>query len=313
MPRPARPRGRAAFAPGTAAALRRALCAAAWCAQLLLPAGAAAHQVGAVVPFFRGADVKGAPVSLGELVAQKRVVVFFWDYRRATSTREMNVLDGLYRSYARQGLEVLAVEGEGVGADQVVERIDKLRLIGTAPTYPVLPDPGGRIARQFGVDVTPQTFFIDRAGRIAFHLEDFRTGDEQLLETNLKVFLGIAPPPAAAPAPRPATADPADPAPPPEPEPKKEAENPRTGLLEKYRYFGNFYANKKEPAKAEEYYRKYLELEPEDAAVWLLLGEVYALQGSYDRAREAWENVLRIQPGNAEADANIRRLIRGEY
>lgn len=282
------------------------------CCIALLATGlktASAHTVGAVVPFFRGTDLKGRPANLGELIAQKRIVVFFWDFRRATSTREMNVLDRFYREYAKQGLEILGVEGEGVGRDQVVERVEKLRLIGVEMRYIVIPDPGGRIARQFRVEKTPQTFFIDGAGRIAFHLEDFRAGEEAIIEENLKVFLGIKPPKPVTKTPRPAERA-AEPTPEP---PRVPSGNPQEILLEKYRYFGNYYANRKEPKKAEEYYRKYLEIAPDDAAIWLLLGETYATQGAYDRAREAWENVLRLEPGNAEADANIRRLIRGEY
>ncbi|HEY5999008.1 MAG TPA: tetratricopeptide repeat protein, partial [bacterium] len=89
--------------------------------------------------------------------------------------------------------------------------------------------------------------------------------------------------------------------------------DPKQALLEKYLYFAGYHLNKGEPAKAEEYLRKYLELVPRDTAVWMRLGEACARQGRYDAAREAWEQVLRLEPGNAEADTAIRRLVRGEY
>jgi len=91
------------------------------------------------------------------------------------------------------------------------------------------------------------------------------------------------------------------------------AEDPTLALLEKYRYFGNYYLNLDDPAKAEEYFRKIVELAPNDTSGWLHIGEACARQRRYDQAREAWEQVLRIEPGNQEADANVRRLIRGEY
>src|SRR5512143_3377260 len=137
---------------------RLALAALVWA----LFAGTAAAAAGSitVVPFFKATDLQGRPVSLGDLVARRRVVVFFWDWRRATSTRAMQVVDRLQQTYRAKGLEVLAVEGEGTAAEQVLERVEKLRAIGVAQRYAVVPDPGGRIARQFGVASTPQIFVL---------------------------------------------------------------------------------------------------------------------------------------------------------
>ena len=279
---------------------------------LALPVTTAAAGSGDIVAFFKAQDLNGQPVSLGDLVSRRRVAVFFWDWRRATSTRAMQALDRLQELYGKQGLEVVAIEGEGTPTDLVLERVEKLRAIGTAQRYTIVPDPGGRIARQFRVEGTPQLFLLDGAGRIAFHLEGFRADDEAVLEQRVKEVLGIlAPPVAKAPA---ATA----PAPAPEavvapPRPTPPPENPAAAQLEKYRYFGNFHLNREEPAKAEEYFRKMVELAPNDASAWLHIGEACARQRRYDQAREAWEQVLRIEPGNREADTNIRRMIRGEY
>lgn len=279
----------------------------------LRPAAVAvASETGDVVPFFKSSDLQGRPVSLGNLVAGRRVAVFFWDWRRATSTRAMQVLDRLQATYARKGFEVVAVEGEGSPAEQVLERVEKLRAIGTAQRYTIVPDPGGRIARQFRVESVPQIFLLDGAGRVFFHLEGFRAEDEAALEERVKEGLGIgasSPPRAQPDPPRPAAAA-AAPAQLPE---KAPPEDPTAALLEKYRYFGSYHLNRGELEKAEEYFRKYVGLAPNDVAVWLRLGEACARQRRYDQAREAWEQVLRVEPGNREADDNIRRLIRGEY
>jgi tetratricopeptide (TPR) repeat protein len=226
----------------------------------------------------------------------------------------MQVLDRLQQEYGDRGFEVVALEGEGSDADQVRERVEKLRAIGAAQRYTIVPDPGGRIARQFQVEETPQIFLLERSGRVAFHLAGFRAQDEAALEEQVKAALGIAPPRPAAPAPE--AAQPTAPAPlePPAPRPAKApAEDPSAALLEKYRYFGNYHLNRGEPKQAEEYFRKYVDLAPNDVQVWLRIGEACARQRRYDEAREAWEQVLRLEPGNLEADANIRRLIRGEY
>lgn len=277
-------------------------------AAALSGSAATATEPGAVVPFFKAPDLEGRPVALGELVPGKRVAVFFWDWRRATSVRAMHAVDRLLQAHAQDGLVVLAVEGEGSAAEQVRDRVEKLRAIGVPLRTVVVPDPGGRIARQFRVGGTPEIFLLDGAGRVMFHLEGFRTEDEPVLDERVKEALGVVVPPA----PR-VTADPAPEAPVPAPAPAPVAADPRAALLEKYRYFGNYTLNRGEAAKAEEYFRKYVELAPDDAEAWLRIGEACVRQRRYDQAREAWEQVLRIEPGHPEADANIRRLIRGEY
>lgn len=283
-------------------------------ATAMLPAALFAAGSGEIVVFFKAKDLQGQPVSLGDLIARRKVVVFFWDWRRATSTRAMQALDRLQNLYRRQGLEVVAVEGEGSAVGQVLERVEKLRAIGTAQRYTIVPDPGGRLARQFRVESTPQVFLLDGAGRVFFHLEGFRADDEPVLEERIKAGLGIAVPlaprltPATAPQPSPEVAAAPDP-----PREKPPAEDPTLALLERYRYFGNFYLNRDDPAKAEEFFRKIVALAPNDSSAWLQIGESCARQRRYDQAREAWERVLRLEPGNREADANLRRLIRGEY
>jgi len=282
-------------------------------ATAMLPAPILAAGAGDIVVFFKAKDVRGETVSLGDLVARRRVAVLFWDWRRATSTRAMQALDRLQNLYGRQGFEVVAVEGEGGTVEQVLERVEKLRAVGILQRYTIVPDPGGRLARQFRVESTPQVFLLDGAGRVVFHLESFRADDEPVLEQRVKERIGIAAPQAppsptvAAPPGRSAAAAPE------EPRQKQPVEDPTAAALEKYRYFGNYHLNREEPAKAEEYFRKIVGLVPSDTSAWLHIGEACARQRRYDQAREAWEQALRVEPGNREADANIRRLIRGEY
>lgn len=273
------------------------------------PRPARAHQIGEVVPFFRAEDLTGQPVNLGEYLAVRRVIVFFWDWRRATSTRAMAVLEQIYARYRDRGLTVIGIEGEGSSTDQVAERLGRLRTIGVAPSFTIVPDPGGKVARQFRVDVTPQIFLVDGSGRIVYHVEGFRTGDEIALEDKVRVFLGILEAGAEESRPLPPEAVPGRSSPPTTLAPP----DPRQAKLDKLRYFGNYHLNRKEPSKAAGFFREFLQVEPGDVGIWIALGEAYARQGSYEQAREAWETALRIEPGNLEADANIRKLIRGEY
>ena len=269
---------------------------------------------GDIVVFFKAKDLQGQPVSLGELVARRRVAVLFWDWRRATSSRAMQALDRLQNLYRKQGLEVVAVEGEGSPVEQVLERVEKLRAIGIAQRYTIVPDPGGRIARQFRVESTPQIFLLDGAGRVFFHLEGFRADDEPVLEERVKAGLGIAAPraPRRRRPPRRSRAltSPRHPNRPAESRPprtRRSLFSRSTGTSAITTSIARSRQRRRSISARSSSWRR---MTP---SAWLHIGEACARQRRYDQAREAWEQVLRIEPGNREADANIRRLIRGEY
>jgi peroxiredoxin len=108
-------------------------------------------------PAFTAQTLSGEGVSLASL--RGRVVLLnFW----ATWCREcpeMPVLERLHRELARQGLAVLGIN----------VREEPRVILGFAAdlglTFPLLPDPDGRIQRRYGVIGLPTTFLIGRDGR----------------------------------------------------------------------------------------------------------------------------------------------------
>jgi tetratricopeptide (TPR) repeat protein len=273
---------------------------------------AAAESVGRegeVVPFFSVKDVEGEQFDLRLRARQNTVVLFFWSSYRTMSIREMNFLNDMGRFYNLYGLEIAAVEGRGLAADQVREELEKLKVIGTEPAYTVLPDPGGSLSRQYRVVEIPETFIIGRQGKVLFHLRGFREEDGARLETGIKEILGLLPVPREAPGNSRPSLSPR----------RQEAErrgvsvDPEKELFEKYRYFGNYYFKSGNTELALDNYRRCLEVDPKSIEVNLRIGEVYAALKEYEKARKAWEAVLKIDPDNREADTLIRRLIRGEF
>jgi tetratricopeptide (TPR) repeat protein len=295
----------------------RRVAAASFAIGILAARPAYADRRGEILPLISAPDLEGRPINLADVVARRRVALFFWDWRRATSTRAMQVLDRLAEVYGDEGLTVVAIEGEGASVEQVRERVEKLRAIGVRQRYTIVPDPGGPIGRRLGLVGTPQVLLVDGAGRVFAHFETLRADDDQELERNVRELLRIdnpvTPPaqtrPQAAgvqapgPAGRAASSAPSAPAQP---------GDPNQALLERWRYLGGYHLNRGEYPKAEEYFRRYVELAPREVHGWLRLGEACARQGRRDAAREAWERVLKMEPGNAEADAKIRALVRGE-
>jgi tetratricopeptide (TPR) repeat protein len=271
------------------------------------PAAAeSAGREGEVVPFFSVKDVKGEQFDLRQTARQNTVVIFFWSSYKTMSIREMNFLNDMRRFYHLYGLEIAAVEGRGLAAEQVSEELEKLKVIGTEPAYTVLPDPGGSLSRQYRVAEIPETFILGRQGKILFHLRGFREEDGVHLETGIKEILGLLPAPkAVSGGSRPYL---------PEGRGKRGVSvDPEKELFEKYRYFGNYYFRSGNMEQALDNYRRCLEVDPESIEINLRIGEVYADLKEYENAREAWETVLKVDSDNREADALIRRLIRGEF
>ncbi|HMJ16617.1 MAG TPA: tetratricopeptide repeat protein, partial [Polyangiaceae bacterium] len=54
------------------------------------------------------------------------------------------------------------------------------------------------------------------------------------------------------------------------------------------------------------------QLAPEDAAVHVLVADVYAHAGNKTRAEQLWREALRLDPNNVAAQSRIRRLASGE-
>ena len=72
---------------------------------------------------------------------------------------------------------------------------------------------------------------------------------------------------------------------------------------------GIVYLRKKQaPAKAQEALEQTVRLGHASVDAWNALGVSYAQQGEYRRAREAWDQALRLDPGNQEVRRNRERL-----
>ena len=104
----------------------------------------------------------GAPVSL-ESLRGKIVVLNFWaSWCVPACYEEAPTLERTWREYKDKGVTVVGVD------IQDKEEAAREFLARFGHSFPNAPDPKGRVAVDYGVYGVPETFFIDRQGRVRF-------------------------------------------------------------------------------------------------------------------------------------------------
>ena len=102
----------------------------------------------------------GTAVELSALRGQVVVVNFWASWCNPACYDEAPVLERGWRAYRDRGVVVLGVDIQDT--DEAAQKfIDAFRL-----TFKNSPDRGGKVSVDYGIYGVPETFFIDRAGRI---------------------------------------------------------------------------------------------------------------------------------------------------
>lgn len=115
-------------------------------------------------PAYTAVSLEGDSVTL-EALRPDPVLLNIWATWCVPCIREMPGLDSLHREYAPRGLHVLGVSIDDPGSGEAIERFLSDRGIG----YPVFHDPAQEVNRVFLTFGVPETFLIDRRGRIVRH------------------------------------------------------------------------------------------------------------------------------------------------
>lgn len=105
---------------------------------------------------------EGEPLSLSELRGRP-VVLNFWASWCVPCKREASILEGAWRAGKAQGLVVLGLDVQDLSGNA----LDFIAEYGQ--TYPHVRDKSEKSYREYGLTGVPETFFIDRAGRVRVH------------------------------------------------------------------------------------------------------------------------------------------------
>ena len=120
---------------------------------------AAAATIGSAAPPFALVDLDGNPVSLAELRGRP-VIVNFWASWCAPCVEEIPELQAALAEYRSEGLAIIGI----VYSDRSEAAREFMARMGGG--WPSVMDPGGEVARDYGIYGPPESFFVDREGII---------------------------------------------------------------------------------------------------------------------------------------------------
>ncbi len=128
----------------------------------LLPSGPSLESEvtdGGVAPDFRLPDPQGKTVTLSGLRG-KVVLLTFWASWCPPCRQEMPSMNRLYSTLGGEEFEILGINIEG-NPPAALRFVDNFELV-----FPVLLDAEKKVQQQYGVFNIPQSFLIDKSGKI---------------------------------------------------------------------------------------------------------------------------------------------------
>jgi cytochrome c biogenesis protein CcmG/thiol:disulfide interchange protein DsbE len=118
--------------------------------------------VGKPASSFKLTAFDGKPVALEALRGQVVIVNFWASWCYPACYEEAPSLERAWKTYKDRGLMVVGVNFQD--KDEPAKRF----LTQFGHTFPNAPDPSGRVSVDYGVYGVPETYFIDKKGRVRF-------------------------------------------------------------------------------------------------------------------------------------------------
>jgi len=145
------------------------------------PSVIASPLVGRAAPNFTLPQLDGPPVTLAKLRGQV-VVINFWASWCTECQVEQAALDQTWQQFQDSGVVVIGVNFQ----DTVDAARSYVRTDGV--TYPVVEDAGSKTALAYGLRGVPETFVVNRSGRIVRHV--IGPVDATVLASEINSMLG---------------------------------------------------------------------------------------------------------------------------
>ena len=109
----------------------------------------------------------GQPITIGQYIGKKVVLVDFWTYSCINCQRELPYLKAWYDKYSDQGLEIISIHTPEFAFEKVQANVQKA-VTGFGIQYPVVLDNDYGTWNAFGNEVWPRAYLINIDGFITY-------------------------------------------------------------------------------------------------------------------------------------------------
>src|SRR6266545_3064758 len=121
--------------------------------------------IGAVIEDFTLPDADGKDYSLSSLKGKNGAVLIFVAVQCPVSNAYNERMEKLAQDYKARGINVIGINANATEpADAVKAHAAEKHL-----TFPILKDPGNKIADRLGATRTPEAYFLDANNKLVYH------------------------------------------------------------------------------------------------------------------------------------------------
>ncbi len=124
-------------------------------------------EIGKPAPDFTLKDVNGKEYKLSDLNEKSIVVLTWWSYKCPWSRGCDPYFNQLAKEYGKKGVLLLAIDSNKPAVDPpdgIKAYCEENKIV-----FPVLIDPGNKIADIYGAKQTPEVYVIDKKGIVRYH------------------------------------------------------------------------------------------------------------------------------------------------
>src|SRR6266700_1059682 len=135
--------------------------------------------IGATIEDFTLPDTDGKDHSLNSLKGKSGTVLIFIAVQCPISNAYNERMEKLAQDYKPRGINVIGINANNTEpADAVKAHAAEKHL-----TFPILKDPGNKIADRLGATRTPEAYFLDANNRLLYHGRIDNNKDESQIES----------------------------------------------------------------------------------------------------------------------------------
>jgi peroxiredoxin len=138
-----------------------------------------APPIGATIEDFKLPDTDGKDHSLNSLKGKNGSVLIFISVQCPISNAYNERMEKLAQDYSARGITIIGINANNTEpADAVKAHAAEKHF-----TFPILKDPGNKIADRLGATRTPEAYFLDANNRLLYHGRIDNNKDESQIES----------------------------------------------------------------------------------------------------------------------------------